>query len=309
MATTMIDTTILEPVQRISRDVRDASRVMSDDEARFLVDTYYQVQEYRKATANQIRSMGDTGEPNAFIDWVFGMLEQIENQIKSGLNRYTDQHEIGRWAKSITGIGPVIAAGLMAHIEIEKAPSVAHIWRFAGLDPTTRWEKGEKRPWNADLKVLCWKVGESFNKQKNRKNDHYGHLIDARREYEWKRNIAGVYADQATGQLERKRIGKNTEAYAWYAGKYRLRPDDLAVALSGTNELKAILPERRDDDGVPMLPPGHILARSKRFAVKLFLAHYHAVAYELHHGRPSPQPYAIAHLGHVDEIPPYNWPQ
>ena len=37
------------------------------------------------------------------------------------------------------GIGPVIAAGLLANIDIKQAPTVGHIWRFAGLDPTNKW--------------------------------------------------------------------------------------------------------------------------------------------------------------------------
>jgi hypothetical protein len=44
---------------------------------------------------------------------------------------------------------------LLARIDIVKAPTAGHIWRYAGLDPTVRWNKGEKRPWNAGLKVLC----------------------------------------------------------------------------------------------------------------------------------------------------------
>lgn len=56
---------------------------------------------------------------------------------------------------SIHGIGPVISAGLLAHIDIHRAVTVGHIWRFAGLDPSVKWLKKTKRPWNAGLKVLC----------------------------------------------------------------------------------------------------------------------------------------------------------
>ena len=54
-----------------------------------------------------------------------------------------------RWARSIYGIWPVLAAGLLAHIDIEQAPTVGHIWSFAGLDPTKKWQPKTTRPWNA----------------------------------------------------------------------------------------------------------------------------------------------------------------
>ena len=71
---------------------------------------------------------------------------------------------IGPWAMATIGVGPVICAGVIARIDIHRAPTVGHIWRFAGLDPTQKWEKGKKRPWNTDLKRICWLLGESFVK-------------------------------------------------------------------------------------------------------------------------------------------------
>jgi len=50
------------------------------------------------------------------------------------------------------------------------------------------------------------------------------------------------------------------------------------------------------------LPPAHIHARAKRYAVKLFLSHWHHKAYEFHFGKPPPFPYPIAFLGHAHFI-------
>jgi hypothetical protein len=55
------------------------------------------------------------------------------------------------------------------------------------------------------------------------------------------------------------------------------------------------------------LPPAHIHARAKRYAVKLFLAHYQQVAYELHFGKKPPNPYPIEILGHAHMIDPPNY--
>jgi len=173
--------------------------------------------------------------------------------------------------RSVDGIGAVIAAGFLAHIDIERCPTVGHIWAFAGLDPTRTWGKGEKRPHNSDLKTLCWKAGESFVKVSGKETAFYGHIYAKRKEYEIKRNEAGELADQAEEALKAKRIGRGTGAYKHYsAGR---------------------------------LPPAHIHARAKRYAVKLFLAHLHEVWYREHHGKAPPLPYPVAHLGHAHKIP------
>ena len=269
-------TEVLEPVRRLSRDLVEAAATMTAEEARYLVDAYYIWQEDRKRTNNQVRALGEGAEPHSVIRWAADQADVLENQVKRALDRYTDSRVPGRWAKSIVGIGPIIAAGLLAHIDITKAPTVGHIWRFAGLDPTVTWDKHAKRPWNASLKTLCWKIGESFVKVSNRDDDVYGHVYQDRKLYEQARNERGELAEQAAAKLQRFKIGKDTEAYkAYSAGR---------------------------------LPPAHIHARAKRYATKLFLAHYFTVAYETEYGRPPPKPYVIEHLGHVNYIAPPNWP-
>ena len=66
---------------------------------------------------------------------------------------------------------------------------------------------------------------------------------------------------------------------------------------------------RKPGDGIPMLPPAHLHARAKRYAVKLFLSHYHHVAYEVRTGAPPKAPYIVTHdPGHVHHIVPPHWP-
>ncbi len=259
-----------EPIIRLTRDLKAASTTLGRHEARYLVDLYYQMQDDRKRANNQLRSTTEAGEPGELVRWVAGNMAVIERDIKAALAAYAGSSRLGRWCLSIYGIGPVITAGLLAHIDIERAPTAGHIWRFAGLDPTVRWNKGEKRPWNADLKVICWKAGDSFVKFSNRPDCMYGRLYRERKVQEVTRNEGGQFAEQAARALTEKRYGKDTEAYkAYIAGK---------------------------------LPPAHLDARARRYAVKLFLSHWQATAYQLHYGRPAPFPYVIEHLGHTDMI-------
>lgn len=270
----------------------------------------------------------------------FGLLEQIRSegwQVALHIDRHHEgdeytfwlfAHPSGGWAEGL-GLSDAKALGrVRAMIDIERAPTVGHIWRFAGYDPTHVWlgrdravalvkemvpagaeitnevlvkianhlkrnvesfirqahdKKGRltratltaalaRRPWNARLKTLCWKCGESFVKVSGKPDAYYGRIYVQRKEYETGRNENGDYADQAEKILREKKIGKDTEAYGHYS-------------------------EGR-------LPLAQIHARAKRYAVKLFLSHYHHVAYLDRFGKEPPKPYAIAHLDHVNFIRP-----
>lgn len=261
-----------EAIERLSKDLKKSASTMSTDEARYLVDTYYIMQGDRIRAEGQMRALTESGEPHGVIGWLSDNSRVLENQIKRALDSYSASLPLGAWAREVVGIGPVIAAGLLAHIDLERAPTAGHIWRFAGLDPTSTWGKGEKRPWNQSLKVLCWKIGESFVKVSGNPEAFYGHIYAARKAQEQANNDAGLYADQAASALEKKKYGKATDAFAHYsAGR---------------------------------LPPAHLHARAKRYAVKLFLAHYHETGRKLL-GYDVPLPYPIAHLGHAHKIEPH----
>lgn len=262
----------LETIQRLTKDLKEASYSLSENEARFLVDAYYTMQDNRIRSAGQIRSMSESGEPNEVLQWLLNQNQTLESQVKRALDAYSDAHPIGQWARAQKGIGPVIAAGLLAHFDIHKAPTNGHFWSFAGLDPRAEWKKGEKRPFNASLKTLCWKIGESFVKVSGYDDAFYGKLYVERKESEIAKNEAGDFEQQAKDKLKKFKIGKNTDAYKAYSqGK---------------------------------LPPAHIHARAKRYAVKRFLSDLHYVWFTHEFDKEPPAPYVIAHLNHAHWVKP-----
>lgn len=265
--------------EKLTREIKENASTLTDNEARYLVDTYYQMQDFRISTNNQLRSAekGDDTfvSENSALCYIANSFETLENNIKLLLKAYAESKPIGRWLLSITGIGPVIAAGLIAHIDIKKVQTAGQIQAYAGLDPTKKWEKGQKRPWNAKLKVLCWKVGQSFVKVSNNEKDVYGKIYKERKAYEIEQNEKGAYAEQAAKKLATTKIGKDTDAYKWYSeGK---------------------------------LPPAHIQQRAERYATKIFISHLFTVWYEMEHGVPAPKPYAEAILNHAHIIAPPNF--
>ena len=258
--------TVTTAIDRLKRDIAKASYTLSKDEARFLVDAYYMMQDNRIRSAAQVRSLSASEEPHAVLAWLEDQSDTLEKQIKRALDYYSVASIQGQWLKAQIGIGPVIAAGMLAHLDVTRAKTSGGFWRFAGLDSTVKWEKGKKRPWNASLKRLCWLLGESFVKTSGNENSIYGKMYVERKAREIEFNEAGRYAEQAAQVLASRKIGKDTIAYAHYAqGK---------------------------------LPPAHIHARAKRWAVKMFLSHFHAICYFMAYGRLAPQPYVIAILAH-----------
>src|SRR5215471_6892160 len=299
---------------RLTRDLMQSVSTMGSAQARYLVDAYYNTQENRKRTDNQLRSLEVGSEPHQLIAWVTEKNWTLEQQIARALNAYTRDHPMGEWMRNIVGIGPVLSAGLLAHIymgewcafcrahnmaDCEKrqaskrkvpkgrepipphqytpersCPTVGHIWQFAGIagDNQRPWLEGQVRPFNGDFKVICWKVGHSFMMNSNRPNCFYGHIYKDRKAYEIKRNEAGELADQAAKALPRFRT--TTEAYGYYKQG--------------------------------LLPPAHIDARARRYAVKLFLSHLHGEWHKRAFGTPPPLPYPIAFLGHAHLINPPN---
>lgn len=312
-----------ELITQLTKDLRVAARTMGRREARYLVDSYYIIQDSRIRAQGQVRSMeqdavkaGEDPEPHELLNYFVDQFKMLENQVKSALDQYSKSQPVGTWLRGIIGIGPVIAAGLLSQIDLDirdkegniigRRNTAGAIWSFAGLDPTKKWKKGEKRPWNAKLKTLCFKAGESFIKQQNNPKDIYGKLFVQRKKKEWVRNLNGEFAEQARGLIPH--YEKDTGAKKWYTGCIT-----RAAAEVYLNNIAQATPEKRAalkpvyveaGHGVQMLPPGHIHSRARRYAVKIFLSHLHEVMYIDKYNEKPPAPFAIAILGHADKIEP-----
>lgn len=256
---------------KLDKTIKDSAEMLDREQARFMVDLYYQVQKYRISLGNQSSALEREFKPHELVDHFQAQMSTLEKQMIGVLGSYAQASQAGQWALAQVGIGPVIAAGFLAHIDITRAPTVGHIWRFAGLDPTLKWEKGQKRPYNADLKTLCWKAGDSFVKQSGKESCFYGRLYKDRKLFEVAKSEAGEHRETAEEALNSGR---------------KLTPEQKAHYERG------------------VLPPGRLDLRARRYAVKLFLAHLHHEMYVEEYDKEPPLPYAITQLGHAHYIAP-----
>lgn len=304
---------LLTPVFKLKSDymkwLRQEGGGITDNEARFLVDIFYTMQDQRVRCNNQVKGLdrdakkaGTDSEPHDALDWTLIQFKTLEQQIERLLGVYVAGHKMAWFFEQTVGIGGILAAGLLAHIDIRKAPTVGHIWNFAGLNPDIKWAPKTKRPWNADLKKIAWKIGDSFVKQSSHPNGYYGRIYRERKAYEWQRNMAGTMAEQAASYLGAKNYGADTDARAWYSGQC-----DSAKVHACLEEGKpptAAGCKAEAGQGVAMLPPAQIDMRARRYAVKLFLSHLHQRWYETEFDMAPPKPFAISILGHAHVIEP-----
>jgi len=131
----------VESVRYAQLDLKKAASNMTNDEARFLVNRYYDVQNDRKAYKSQSDSLGKAGEPTILVNWMAQQMASTENHIKKYLDAWSDESIVGKWAKSNFGIGPVISAGLLCRYVVH-----FHLVRFC-------------ETWFVQLLVRCQLIG------------------------------------------------------------------------------------------------------------------------------------------------------
>lgn len=177
-----------------------------------------------------------------------------------------------------------------------------------------------RRPWNADLKSICLgRLGESFVKLQDPeryKESVYGPLFAAKKAELWQQNLAGEFVEHATITKENLK-SKTTGTYAWKDGKISPSVVKKALSKKKTGDVSRALAAISESKGggrgcQPMLPPGQIHDRARRWAVKLFISHMHHCMHEDYFGVVPVCPYVFAYPKvcgeHAHMLLPPNWP-
>lgn len=320
---------------RLTRDLKRAAALLSDEQARYLVDLYYALQKSRIGAAAMARASMEAGEPNDLISHTETMYQMLENDMKSALGIYAQSKVPGKWAMSITGIGPVIAAGLLAHINIAKTPSSSALISFAGCSPNSIWlgkdksaalvkeilGPGKQKEILTDEQIVA--VAEAAHRTaKNlymQARDEDGDVTRAKliatlARRPWNAKLKSLVIYKA-GESFIKSSGSEKSFYGPIYRERKLFEMEQNNQYAYATQAKNVLYEKNigEDTGAyeaynsGMLPPAHIHARARRYTVKIFLYHYYAVLFEHTYGKPAPLPYVISQLGHQDYIPVPNW--
>ncbi len=308
----------MKKIQRLGappKDIRNAAVDMSVREARFMIEDFYRWVALAQAAKDHRRVLDKEDLINHSVGFMAKQIRNMRDQYRSFLDIWSEQYPAAKWAKdSIRGVGPVIAAGLAAYIDIEKAKTISSIWRYAGVDPNSRrmtlvevdtliqssmnqfgdditeehvrwiakqagkdpekilaFSRSKKRgltwpklsrairwpSYNPMVKRIVISAGNCFIKHPSMYHD----LYVARKIYETGINENGGYKTRAKRQFRRFNYQPGTNAYECYSQGY--------------------------------LTESHIIASAKRYAVKIFLAHYYMVAYYIKYEDTPPDVYAL----------------
>jgi len=200
------------------RETQKESALVKFVEAKRLIDIYYDIQDVRIRTANRLRAM-----PQETVGIYPKSLIDLEKQLKSQADTLLQNEPIYVWMNKIKGIGPCLAGGLIASINIAFVPienldkvdeiqkeysmktkdkkflvptvrgiqafdRISNLWSYCGQSVVDghapKRKRGEKINWSTKLRVLCWKLGESFVKT----GDFYREIYEKFREVEDQRD-------------------------------------------------------------------------------------------------------------------------
>lgn len=315
---------------------------------RAILDHRLTAMDNRKATSNQLGAIKRSDDINPDVAALLMLdddFRRVEAKATAVIQIIVESHPAGRWAVSIPGVAHRTVGVLLAHLDLHPwccagkgrtcskldpctpncgfgyVNTPGKVWAFCGLVPGMKEEwlskaKPGKRPWNALLKQTSWQIGEGFKKISSHKEcpkhgrvkrlkveadeedktarceichaelfrveDNevlYCRLYNERKRLEVERNESGALRDQALAKLElAERKGwkiSELQRRTWASGKLQAAGLDY---------------------------------RAMRYAVKMFLSHFHYVLHEVEEGCPPPVPYILGPGGHADFIPPPNWP-
>lgn len=313
-------------IPRASKEqVLSAAKLGSANQVRFLVSNFYMAQEMRKRADMQLRHLGDKDDPMDLLKYWGDRQADIEKDTHKMLEVFAESRPIGRWMLAQDGVGPIIAAGLLAHLDITRAPTAGHIWRFAGLDPRCEWYGTEKAakivsemfPGKKKLDKDDVMAVASYTKRnvdtlmKFAAFDREGNPQEltsrslsaalAKRPYcaqvkqilfhfgtcvKKRHNMPLCFYGKLYAQRKAQVVARN------FAGEYAERAKTFYTKSA---EVKKILAQGK-------LPPGNLDSQAMNHASKIFTSHLHALMHWDHYGQPPRKPFAIEILGHGDEI-------
>lgn len=327
-------TTPFEALTRLNADLRQSSRLMGSQEARFLIDLYYQLQGNRIRMGNQVQSGPE--EPSELLKWLDKNQNRFEDDLKRALHEFADAYKVGRWLMSLHGIAGVLSSNILAIFDIRQAETVGHWWRFSGLDPTRKWHGPTKAASFLSAAGLTSRSREIARAQSENLAELSGFSIQEieaawtggirdKKRYEAVKELfsrrpwnarAKTLVTFKVGECLIKGKGSSKDYYGRLYEDRKAYEHDLndrgryaEFAALQLQEKKYGDNEARKSYEAGRLPKGHIHARCRRWMSKLFLSHVHHVMYVDFYKKDPPVPYVFEMPGdHRHFIPIPNFP-
>lgn len=324
---TTSETVQWESLDKLTRDMKKAASLLSRQHARWLTDMYYQMQQYRITSANQIRQSGETNEPNEVFTWFLSSFKSQEANLKNALGTFARTYKVGKWLQSIVGIGDVLSAGLLGHLDIRMSKvSASGFIRYCGQDPKREWLGREKAttlvkkhlddiPNSRELELInLVKIGEEIST----KPDSILKAVTKEGKKCSKAELIKYLSKPPYNSFLKTLCFKINESFVkfknhpkggLYGGIYethKLRimarnergeyAETAAEILKAKNYNKSTEAYKAYSEG--KLPQAHMHMRAMRKVISIFLSHLHHVMYLDYYGENPYHPYAFDKLDH-----------
>ena len=317
------------------KSIKNASR----QEIKCLVDNYYQIQKKRIALQGQIRALKqDTDDVNTdafceILDWQLKAQMVQEKGLKDALDCICKTSEVGRWLLEVKGIGPTLAAGLMAYLDVTGLEYATHFISYAGLNDQNRPGLSSE----ASKKV----VEDVLQGSKEITNDHlvelavrtkwsYTYLDENCSKYDDEGNLKSRSKTDLAKAISKIPYNKNLKTLMFKIEESFIKVQNRGSLYGRLIQERKALETKLNEEGhykeqaekilasknfgkdtdaykaysQGKLPKAHIQRRAARWAAKIFLVHVFEEMYRVENGR-IPEPfYVFTYLGHKDVIGP-----
>lgn len=124
-----------------------------------------------------------TNENVALIDRWYERFAELEKECERDIKDLAEEFDIINAMVEIKGVGFMLAAQIVAMIDIHRADTVSALWRYSGYGVVDgqreRHVRGEKSHYNTRLKTILYNLAESFL----RSNSPYRKVYDDARAY------------------------------------------------------------------------------------------------------------------------------
>jgi len=234
----------------------------------FLVDSLLRIEHLRVATQVRSSHLKRSGRVCAETDRLLDQFNALEDYATKRVGVLIEDHPAYPWFSKVKGVGRENIAKVVGLVDIEKAPHVSSLWKFAGYavngdGRAPKRTKGETLAYCSQLRTMCYRLG--------------GSLMKAR----------GPYYDYYCAEK------------AKYETRFRAEGKEIVPAA----QLPKVDGKKRETD--QHISEGHIHNMALRKMVKLFLAHLW-VEWRRGAGLPVSGPYVEDKLGHEHIIEPWD---
>lgn len=355
-----IDLSMVESLDKdLKRKILEVSSVPIS-EVKTLVKQFYQIQDQRKALSEQIRSIeniynspkddesmfGRTKEGKApsnpaakdnnvslqILYYVLKNMTIIENNIKKALELVVNSSEVGRWLVQITGIGPILAAGLIANFDVRGKQYSSQFISYAGLNDNNRPWLGKEKSTQIVNEVIGNSkdiTDEMVTEISIRTQWKYSYLVsnayDEKKQKWSKANLIKACSKIPYNADVKKLMFLVGSSFQWKCNseksKYGMIFSERRALETKKNEngeyaeyAKKMLSEKNYDKSTETykclsqgkLSKAHIIMRSLRYTEKIFLSHLFEEMYRVEYDKIPPRYYALEHIQgeHNKEIEP-----